>query len=499
MTKTWQGTRLLLMVLIYAVPVLGVSWGCSGTPEATLSKTFEPEVEARVGAVARGLRPSLQAAGSSTKTRQLEARLKALDVPGVSVAVIEDSAVVWACSWGIADAESGRVLTSETPFIASSMAKTVAATLALKLVAEGLLQLDQPINENLGSWSVPDNQWTEEQPVTLRLLLGHRAGFPRGYFDLPAQGPMPALVDCLAGKDHQQRGEVLQTPGLTFSYSNIGYAVLQLLLEEVAGMPYAELLESRLAKPLGMADSACDPLAATWQVRVARGHQKDGSAVAETGRVPPAIAGLWTSAEDYARVVAALLGSWRGNDPALLPQALMQEMFSPGVEGYGFGVYVAGTGENLTVQHSGGYTGFRSRFMAFPATGQGAVVMVNSDRGEPLTSEILAAIGAVYGWPDHPLVRPVVELDSASLAAFAGAYRCLDSPSLVLRVTSEGSNLKTRINQYRPALYQSVGPDLFANFERGRTHAFRRNAGGEIVGLVSNRAGYADAYYARIP
>ncbi len=377
------------------------------------------------------------------------------------------------------------------------MAKTIAATLALQLVAEGLLELDQPINETLGSWSVPENQWTKEQPVTLRLLLGHRAGFPRGYFDLPAQGPMPALVARLAGDDPMQRGEVQQTPGLTYGYSNIGYAVLQILLED-AGGPYAELLKSRLGEPLGLADTACDPLDPSWQTRVARGHQKDGSVVAEIGRVPPTVAGLWTSAGDYARVVAALLGSWRGNDQALLPQNLAQEMFSPGVEGYGFGVRVAGKGETLTVQHSGGFTGFRCRFMAFPATGQGAVVMVNSDRGEPITSEILAAIGAEYGWPDHPLVRSVVELDSASLGDFNGAYRCLDSPNLVLRVTTKGSALQTRINDYRPALSEPVGRDLFADFKSGWTTAFRRDADGRIVGLVSNRAGYADAYYARI-
>jgi len=377
------------------------------------------------------------------------------------------------------------------------MAKTLAAATALRLVAEGKLGLDQPINEGLRSWSVPDSEWTRQRPVTLDVLLGHRAGFPRGFFELPAGAPMPTLAEMLASDDENRRGVVDRVPGTAYAYSNIGYAVLQQLLEDAAGLPYAELVRGRVLEPLDMVDTACDPLNETARQRVASGHDRERRPVHEIGMVPPAVAGVWSTAEDLARLVAALLRSWRGDANALLPKQLAREMFRPTPEGYSLGLRATGRGERLRIQHAGGYTGFRCRFMAFPATGQGAVVMVNSDRGVPIIAEILAAIGAEYGWPGHPLVCRVVEPDRARLEQTAGTYRCVDAPQYVLQVSVEGSALRTQINDYPARTYQAVGEDLFANLRSGGTIEFRRDADGHIVGLISGRPGYADPYFAR--
>jgi CubicO group peptidase (beta-lactamase class C family) len=471
--------------------------GCGLWPATTAAGGTGPELEQRVRRIANGLRSPLRLVGERVETHRLQARMKELKVPAVSIAVIDGYRVAWSRAWGVADAGTGRPATVDTPFYTASMAKTVAATTALRLVADGRLRLDQPVNDALRSWSVPDNEWTRQNPVTVGLVLGHRAGFPRGYFDLPADGPMPALADMLAGDDANLRGVVVRTPGTGYEYSNIGYGVLQLLLEDAAGVPYAELVQGRVLEPLGMADTVCDPLDNRVQQNVASGHDRDGSPVPEIGLVPPAVAGLWATSEDFARLVAALLRAWRGDDDELLPEHLVMEMFRPTVEGYGLGVRTTGRDEALNVQHAGGHTGFRCRFMAFPATGQGAVVMVNSDRGVPIISETLAAIGAEYAWPGHPVEGRVVDLGRSRLESTEGSYRCIDAPQYVLRVTVEGSALSTQINEYRPVTYRPVGEDRFVDPRSGRTIEFRRDGDGRIVGLVSGRAGYAEPYFAR--
>jgi CubicO group peptidase (beta-lactamase class C family) len=484
---TQSDRYLSLLVLIALTAVTGCDRPSHAPSEAGL------EVDPRVQRVTEGLRPPVTLDGERPETHALQQRMEELNVPAASVAVIDGYQVVWSRAWGIADRGTGRPATMDTAFHAASMAKTVAAVAALQLVAEGRLDLDQPVNEQLRSWAIPKTDQTLERPVTPRMLLGHRAGLPRGYFELPPDGPIPEMAAMLAGDDPNRRAQVVRLPDSGYTYSNIGYGVLQLLLEDVTGMPYAELVRSRLFEPLGMAATVCDPANGA---EVAAGHEANGTPIEEIGLVPPAVGGLWSSAEDYARLVAALLRAWRGDQGAVLPRQLVNEMFDPDVEGYGLGVYVTGQGDATSIQHSGGYTGFRCRFMAFPATGQGAVVMANSDHGVSIVAETLAAIGAEYGWPGHPLDARTVEPDPVRLATMEGAYRCVDAPQFLLRVAVEGTELKTQVNQYPPISYRSVAEDLFLDPNRGRTIAFRRDSDGRIVGLVTNRAGFADGYFA---
>ena len=111
--------------------------------------------------------------------------MKGLKVPGLGVAVVHDFRVDWARGYGVRNAQTGEPVTDTTRFQWASVTKPVTAVVALRLVQDGVLDLDRNVNDYLKSWKVPDNEFTREEKVTLRRLLSHDAGVTvpgfRGY------------------------------------------------------------------------------------------------------------------------------------------------------------------------------------------------------------------------------------------------------------------------------------------------------------------------------
>ncbi|MEL7237712.1 MAG: serine hydrolase domain-containing protein, partial [Planctomycetota bacterium] len=106
----------------------------------------------------------------------LEERMAGYAVPAVSVAVCIDGKLAWAKAWGLADREAGRAVDVDTQFQAASISKPVATIGVLRLVEAGKIGLDDPVNQHLKRWQIPGNTFTQQQPVTVRHVLGHRAG-----------------------------------------------------------------------------------------------------------------------------------------------------------------------------------------------------------------------------------------------------------------------------------------------------------------------------------
>lgn len=119
------------------------------------------------------LRPGPIVSGNQTT---IDARMRALHVPAVSIAVVDSGRIIWAKAYGVADVETNRAATTLTRFQAASMSKPVASMGALRLVQDGKLALDTDVNSLLRSWKLPANALTATTPVTLRMLLTHTAG-----------------------------------------------------------------------------------------------------------------------------------------------------------------------------------------------------------------------------------------------------------------------------------------------------------------------------------
>lgn len=127
-------------------------------------------------------------------------RMNYYKVPGLSIAVIKDYKIDWAKGYGLADTIQKTKVTTETMFSAGSISKFLLAVTALKLVEEGKIGLDSPINDFLTSWKITENDYTKKTPITLRMLLSHSAGTSQtSYFGFTPTEPLPTIVEVLSG------------------------------------------------------------------------------------------------------------------------------------------------------------------------------------------------------------------------------------------------------------------------------------------------------------
>jgi CubicO group peptidase (beta-lactamase class C family) len=331
-------------------------------------------------------------------------------VPGVSVAVADDSDLIWAAAFGSKEAPGGDPLAIDTPLQAASVSKPVASAVVLSLVAEGHLDLDAPVSRWLDPWPLVD---PPSEAVTLRRLLSHTAGLGQhGFPGYGPAGPLPTLAQILAGEAPANTDPVRleAAPGERFAYSGGGYVVVEAVVASVTGRPFAEVARDRVLIPAGMVDSAFGGDGAG----AARGHRADGVRIPDGMRRHPelAAAGLWTTAADLVRFAVYLqasLGAAAGDRPAaegLLSPALARQMMTAVADEAadpdrrpGLGVFLAGEGAGGRFFHGGANRGYRAVWIGTLGTGQAAAVLTNGENGEHLAWEILDAIARAYGWP----------------------------------------------------------------------------------------------------
>ena len=410
MRKSWS---LLLLILIVA---------CAQPPSETPPG---PTTEERIAAITGFILPAFTVEGEPVDTMDLEQLMAENQVPGVSIAVFRDGEIEWALGFGIADVEDGRAVTPETLFQAASISKPVAATAALRMVEEGLLDLDEDVNQKLTSWKVPANEHTANQPVTLRGLLTHSAGMTVHGFPGYAEGvEVPETVGVLDGHGNTDPIRVDMEPATEWRYSGGGYTVMQQLLIDVAGKPFPEIVREKVLEPAGMSLSSYQqPLPGERALEASSAHGRDGSRIEGKWHTYPemAAAGLWTTPSDLSRFAMAIQRSRAGQPGALLSQEMARQMLEPSLNNHGLGPAIEGDGSRFG--HGGSNAGFRCSFTASIEGGWGIAVMTNGDRGGRVASLLIMTVAKSYGWDaPQPRVLKVVDIGEEALQRIAGDY-----------------------------------------------------------------------------
>lgn len=342
--------------------------------------------------------------------------MKANRIPGMSVAVIHDYKIAWAKGYGVTENGGSTAVTPRTLFLAGSISKPVTAFAALALVNAGKLPLDADVNANLKTWKVPDNQFTANQKVTLARILDHTSGITGGdFFPGYSSGtPVPTLLQILKGESPAMNDAVAVTrvPGTQWSYSGNGYLVLQQLMMDVTGETFPTLMQRLVFEPIGMTQSTFEqPLPPQLGRDAARGTLINGKPVAGRWHVQPEMAagGLWTTPTDLAKLAIEVALESRGVSHRVLSAQTAQRMVTPqwtsGVlnilgtsddpDRMGFGFFV---GAHHRFGHIGGNVGYQATMVMFANSGDGAVIMTNSDIGLHAGNEVLNAIAKAYGW-----------------------------------------------------------------------------------------------------
>lgn len=316
------------------------------------------------------------------------------DVPGLALARIEEGRVTWLRGLGVANTQTGEPITPDTVFQAASVSKPVTAWAVMQLSERGLLDLDDPVPRLLSRWQFPPSDFDAEA-VTVRGLLSHTAGVSvPGYPGLHPAQPIPELPLALAGGVGCGTVRLEAPPGSGFRYSGGGYAVLQLLVEEVCGRPFGEHVRSDVLEPLGMTRSSFTH-SPDMEEAASRPHNWQGEPTAFLRYPVAAAAGLLSTPTDLARFVSAGLPGPNG-EPAgrgVLRPETVQALFTPQIETEG--TWTLGYATRLLpngvpiVFHTGANSGFTAAIAAAPEQGAGLVVLTNSDAGSEFMWDLI--------------------------------------------------------------------------------------------------------------
>lgn len=320
------------------------------------------------------------------------------NVPGVSVAVVDGGRLAWAEGFGVREAGGADKIDAGTVFQMASVSKPIAGLGAMVLASRKTLDLDADVNTILKSWKLPASDAAEGETVTLRRLLGHRAGTTvHGFPGYAAGKPVPTVVQVLDGEKPANTPAVRvdRKPGGPVKYSGGGYCVAQLAMADATGKPFPKLMDELVLAPLKMTHSSYEqPPSESLKKNLAVAHRAGAKPIPGKFHVYPemAAAGLWSTPTDLAHVIVEFNRAWIGKSK-LLTAGQVKDLFATGIGWPG-----QFTGDRFVAVHGGSNAGYRCVFAVSPATGQGAVILTNSDDGDKLLDPALKAIRKAYKW-----------------------------------------------------------------------------------------------------
>ncbi len=323
--------------------------------------------------------------------------------PGAAIGVIKDGRVVFKNGYGITDLESKTPITPTTNFNICSMTKQFTAYAILQLQREGRLSLD----DNLSRF-FPDFAPGVANMVTVRHLLTHSSGI-MDHYPLVDRTRYTEFWDKDVLAVLRSADSVHFQPGSRYRYSNAAFCLLALIIEKLSGETYPAYLRNHLFGPLRMTRSNVIRPDFTIADR-ALGYEREK----DTFRIADAReslffstmgdGGVYTSIDDYLRWITAI------QQQAVLDPALVNEAQSGQFPidtarslSYGFGWFVAGSGDSMLVYHTGSNGGFRTIVLMKPSV-QYAVVIFSNRTGVDL-EDLVRVINKIYGIDDRAFVK----------------------------------------------------------------------------------------------
>ncbi|HXW90037.1 MAG TPA: serine hydrolase domain-containing protein [Terriglobales bacterium] len=323
-----------------------------------------------------------QSAGSSTERSiddYIHSEMQRHHIPGLSLLVARDGRIIRAQGYGLANVELQVPVKPETVFQSGSVGKQFTATAVMMLVEEGKIQLDETVSKYLKG---TPPAW---QPVTIRELLSHTAGFT----------DYPKTFDFRKDYSEAQLLKIVESiplafpPGTQWSYSNLGYLTLGIVIHEVTGKFYGDFLQERIFRPLGMnstriiSEADIVPNRAAGY-RLVNGELKNQEWVSPTLNTT-ADGALYFSILDLAKWDAALYTE------QLLKRTTLDQMWTvtklkngqPNSGHYGFGWSIEHKNGHRRIGHDGAWQGFESNISRYVDDRLTVVVLANLEQADP--------------------------------------------------------------------------------------------------------------------
>jgi CubicO group peptidase (beta-lactamase class C family) len=295
-------------------------------------------------------------------------------------------------AYGLASREPARPMNADTVFNLGSVSKTLTAWTVMTLVERGQLRLDDPIDTYLRRWRLPQSTF-DRRAVTVRRLLNHTAGLSLRSPSGVDRGPMmPSLIDVLEGRGPDKTAvQIVKEPGRGFEYSGGGYGILQLLVEDVTGEPFAQYARRAVFDPLGMSSTSFGWTSEAVE-HAAVPYFGDGSVYPLQEFPVSAAAGLVSTAQDMrAFLLAHCAGVAGGPKRQVLAAHTLESMWTEGVKiprldqparyALGYTVLPGWAAGSDIVGHGGSNPGWKAEFLLMPRPGLGIAVLSNGGNG----------------------------------------------------------------------------------------------------------------------
>ncbi|MBV9173779.1 MAG: serine hydrolase [Chloroflexi bacterium] len=364
----------------------------------------------------------------------LEYRCEFRNHPGLVVAIQKDDEIRLSNAYGMANLERHAPMTTRHIFRIASHSKTFTATAIMQLVQDGRVRLDDRLAAHLS--------WLSTSDATIRQTLNHASGVIRDGLDADfwrVEHDFPGLEQLRESASRQ-----ILEPNTLFKYSNIGYALLGLVIEAVTGQAYNDYVRQHIIQPLGLADTGpeVDPsLSDRLVTGYTRAHlgvpRRPMPLVIDTHALSPAT-GFYSTAEDLCRYARAhYMGEER-----LLTDASKREMQQPywGIEQadgerYGLGLSVREIGKRRMVGHGGGFPGQSTRTLIDSHDRLVVVVFSNTSASDGLAAPLAEGVVKII---DFALSRAGAPATDVAAATYTGRYANLGG---VLDIVAVGNGL----------------------------------------------------------
>lgn len=306
--------------------------------------------------------------------------------PGLALAVVQSAKVVHSAGYGLADVGKGVPVAHDTIFHLASCGKQFTAFGVLLLVADGKLQLDDPLSRHLPALS------GFGEDLLIRHLLNHTSGIRDLYDDknageLLARSKQPTNADMI--RAYAELGFPMahrrQRPGDAFAYSNPGYDLLGSVIQQVSGQSYGDFFQARVFGPLRMKDTFSVPSARIKDPRCAAGYELDGrSHLAEThGSDFDGLLGsgsFYTTVPDLCRYEQALRNNELLDDEIQIEAFISGETNDGKPTNYGFGWFIGEYNGLSLADHEGSWNGYYSYICCFMEEPLSLFVLTNNPK-----------------------------------------------------------------------------------------------------------------------
>jgi len=308
-------------------------------------------------------------------------------IPGIQFTLIDQYHIDSSISMGKMNQLNQQKVTDQTLFFAQSMTKTMTAVLILNLVEEGQLKLEDYLYQH-----IPDHLLDSIPSIyhqqTIEDILTHHALFPLGdfhkmyAFDDPSIPELEqSIIDDLTHMD----------PKEGFSYSNVGYHLLEIIINYRSGMSYASYARNVIFEPLDLHQSYFTHEDINLD-HVAKGYDEFHHEIAPYRYPEQSSGGLLTTSRDYATFLIGLFqGKLLSNDmldQLIIPSSLQQSVYRFVFDGYGKGIFIDYVNDDILISHGGQGRGYMAYFQLNITDGTGFVMLANSQRSYPLIASL---------------------------------------------------------------------------------------------------------------